>query len=90
MDYRLVNMLDLSGSLMDEAKRRGLTDFEALLMLYANYEEGVFICSKAELADNLSFSESRLDSFLYDMVKLNKISITYAGDGEYKFELLNF
>ena len=90
MDYRLVNMLDLSGNLMDEAKDRGLTDFEALLMLYVICDDGVFLGSKIELADKLSFNESRLDSFLYDMVKLNKVSINYVGDGIYKFEIINF
>jgi len=75
---------------MDEAKSRGLTDFEALLMLYTIADDGVFLASKVELADKLSFNESRLDSFLYDMVKLKKVSLTYVGDGVYKFELLNF
>lgn len=90
MEYRLINMLDLSDSLMDEARDRGFTDFEALLMLYTICDDGVFIISKVDLANKLSFSKSRLDSFLYEMVKLNKISITYVGDGMYKFELLNF
>ena len=90
MDYRLVNMLDLSGSLMDEAKDRGLTDFEALLMLYTFCDDGLFLSSKSELADNLSFSASRLDSFLDEMVRLNKVSVTDIGDNVYKFELINF